>query len=141
MNDLERQVMEAMLRGDHPTLFTLRAQLAVAKVVGRDLTGVGFFTRFHVPSSAVRLSPPRSPIVADVFATVEGLKHGAGFLLFVTDGVLDTLEGYTLDDRWPDDARLVRVFYMRPQQGSDGPLVETSERDLEWATRSGSERK
>jgi hypothetical protein len=145
MTDLERKAMDALLSGSHPMLSTLREQFADAKVVKRDLSGVGFFTKFRVSPTAPRLSPPRNLVLGDVFATVEGLKHGVGFLLFTTDGLLDTLEGYTFDDRWPDDARLIRTFYMRPQKGSQEQLaagarygveverlVETNVRDFEW---------
>jgi hypothetical protein len=82
--------MDYLLRGGHPVLATLREQLAVATVAAREFTGVGFFTRFHVPPTASRLPSPRPIVISDVHAEVSGLQHGAGFVLFVEDGVLDT---------------------------------------------------
>jgi hypothetical protein len=40
--------------------------------------------------------------LGDVTATIEGLEHGAGFVLFVQDGVLDVLEGFSYDEPWTD---------------------------------------
>lgn len=34
-------------------------------------------------------------------AAIGGLGHGAGFVLYVKDGRLDALEGYSYDEPWP----------------------------------------
>src|SRR3954468_19580246 len=100
--------MEYLLRGDHTVLATLREQLAVATVAKREFTGVGFFTRFDVPPTVSGLPSSRRIIISDVYADVEGLQHGAGFVLFVVDGGLDTLECFTYVEPWPLDARGLR---------------------------------
>jgi len=38
-------------------------------------------------------------------ATIDGLQHGAGFLLIVEDGMLDMVEGCTYVEPWPDRSR------------------------------------
>lgn len=128
---MERQVMDYFLRGDDPTLAMLREQSAVAVVAERRFTGVGFFTRFKVPISAPRLPSRCRLVVSDVYAEVTNLEFGAGFVLFVEDGALDTLEGYIFEDAWPGDTKLKRVYYQKPKGGRG--LVETAERDLGWA--------
>jgi hypothetical protein len=47
----------------------------------------------------------------DVVAEIEGLKHGAGFLLFITDGALDELEGYCYDEAWPKEVIGFKLAY------------------------------
>jgi hypothetical protein len=135
MNELERQVMEFLLRGDHPILEALRLQLAASSVASREMTGVGFFTNFEVPSSVARIRNSARMVISDVHAEIDGLSHGAGFLLFVTNGCLDFLEAFIYEDKWPVDARLKRLYYLRPQRGESGDLVElveTAHRDLQW---------
>ncbi len=137
LNDLEREAMNYLLRGDHPVLAVLREQLESASVVERRLTGVGFFTDFEVSSRTPRLADVGRFIVGDVHAEVSGLAHGAGFLLFVEQGALGTLECFIVEDSWPTDAKLLRLYYMHPEKPGSGALVEVPERDLDWAVRSG----
>jgi hypothetical protein len=47
----------------------------------------------------------------DVGATIEGVNHGAGFLIFVRDGYLKFLEGYTYDEPWPDKTDVSELKY------------------------------
>lgn len=112
MTELERRVMEKLLSGDHPALAVLRAQLAASRVAARRMSGVGFFTTFEVD--------PRAPPLAhdtgnahfgDVAASMAGLAHGAGFVVFIERGYIRTLEGYSYDEAWPERAELVELNY------------------------------
>jgi hypothetical protein len=103
LTELEAAVLELLLEGDSAVLIALRRQLAVAVVREREFSGVGFFTTFDVPPDTPRAPvPPKFSPFGDVGADIEGLRHGAGFLLFVDDGYLHMLEGYTYDEPWPD---------------------------------------
>ena len=124
--------MEWFLRGDHPILATLRQQLAVASIANREFTGVGFFTNFHVPNTAPRLPNHQHLVIHDVHSEVVGLELGAGYLLFVQDGVLSCLEGFIYEDAWPVDAKLIRLYYLRFQEGDRGAMIETAQRDLSF---------
>src|SRR6516225_10756113 len=112
MNPLEREVMEELLRGAHPVLAALRSQLVEASVHSRDFTGTGFVTRFSVPMSLPRATAKDRLVIGDLAAEVGGLPYGAGFLLFISSGVLDMLEGYSYDATWAEYAPLVRTFYV-----------------------------
>lgn len=115
LNDLELAVMAKLLAGDHPVLAALRQQLRKASASARRLTGVGFFTDLDVPASAPRAQvAPGRVHVGDVEAQIEGLRSGAGFVLFVEDGYLRTLEGYTYDEPWPASVGRVALTYTSP---------------------------
>jgi hypothetical protein len=104
LTPFEREAIATILRGDHPILAQLRAQAAMCEVSKRELTGVGFFTSLTVP--AVVLSAPvskRLHLGSDVHVSMDGVPHGAGLVLFVEEGRLAVLEGYTYDDPWPDE--------------------------------------
>jgi hypothetical protein len=125
---LEEEVLRKLLDGKLEWLAGLREQARVMEVRSRELTGVGFFTRFFVPDSAPRLTDKPSFVFGDVSAEVNDLEHGAGFLLFVTDGAIDVLEGYSYDEPWPDSIHTFRVYYLKGSD--DGSLSESNgERD------------
>jgi hypothetical protein len=131
LNELEQPVMDALLSGDDPRLATLRGQLPSAVVTGRELTGAGFLTRFSVPAAAARVGPPIKNPIDDVCAELAGEENAAGFLLWLEDGALQALEGFSYGGVWPEEAQLRRIFYVTTEPG--GRRIETGERELEEA--------
>jgi len=101
LNELELAVLEKMLQGDGTTLEVLREQARVMRLQSRELTGVGWFLDFEVPPEAPLVSPPAFEL--DCNAEIEGLRHGAGFVLFVRNGKLEMLEAFTYDEPWPEE--------------------------------------
>jgi hypothetical protein len=110
LTSLEREVLRMLLAGDDELLSILRTQVETATVAKREMTGVGFYTTFEISQMA-----PRAGNLAfkfgDVDASIKGLKHGAGFLLFVKLGALEMLEGYTYDEPWPPDTSEFTLGY------------------------------
>jgi hypothetical protein len=121
--ELERAVLQKLLSGESPILAVLRRQAELASVGTRDLTGDGFMTSFSLPDN-VEPAPVRSGTVrfGDVAAQLPGVKNGAGFLLYVKDGKLDALEGYTYDDPWPEQVGGFTLSYIEPGQRDFGDL-------------------
>jgi len=110
LNDLEQAVLDKLLSGDHPVLAALRAQAAKARLIKRECTGVGDFCYFKVPAEAPILKGDF--VIDDINAELEGLAHGAGFQIFITDGRLDVLEGYTYDEPWPQEVGKFTLTYL-----------------------------
>ena len=69
-------------------------QLSVATVTGRENTGVGFFTTISMPPTTVAIDRVE-PLSGETHARVPGLEHGLGFVLFLADGRIETLEAFT----------------------------------------------
>jgi hypothetical protein len=100
--DLAARLMPLLLAGDHPTYSLLREQYARAAIRKVELTGVGFSVTFEVPTDIARTVPAKFA-GGNVRIEVEGIKHGAGCILFVRDGVLSVLDGYTYcGEEWPE---------------------------------------
>jgi len=99
LTGLEHAVLEKLLAGEHPLLAQLRKQLAKCRVTKRELTGHGFFADLDVGD--VLPVTDTKVIFGDVIAEIEGMQHGAGFVLFIEHGRLSMLEGYGYDDPWP----------------------------------------
>ena len=108
---LERGVLEMLVAGDAQSTRRLQDQLAVCRVHERERTGVGFFTRLEVDRAAAGPIAIGSARVGDVVAEIDGLRHGAGFLLTIADGYLDELEGYTFDEPWPVEVSSFSLSY------------------------------
>ena len=108
----ERAVMEKHLAGDHPVLAALRCQLPNCAVSRRDFTGHGFFAHLDVGAGALPVAKCRPRLVlSDVGATVPELRLGAGFALFIHDGLLSVLEGFTYGETWPAEVTRFSLFY------------------------------
>jgi hypothetical protein len=122
LTTLESNVLEMLLAGPEPELAALRAQAGSAQAVHRRLSGVGFHTIFAYPSEPVPL--PRRPTFdfGDVNAQSPQLAYGAGFVLFVRGGVLESLEGYTYDDPWPADEASITLSYEGGSHNRDAIL-------------------
>ncbi len=117
LDQVEQHLLQMLLDGDDPILATLRSQLALAKRKPREVSAVGFFTQFDVPQEAPRLQGNPSFRFGDITADIEGLERGAGFVLFIENGALTMLEGYTYDEPWPGSLRSYKLSYTgKPQR-------------------------
>jgi hypothetical protein len=111
LHPLERQVLDRLLASTDRELSTsdlklLKIQLRNAMILSREMTGHSFYTRFLVAERALRLPNHHSLWFGWVYADVPGLKHGAGFQLYIKGGAVDELEGYSFGDEpspdpWP----------------------------------------
>lgn len=120
---LEQAVLDKSLAGDHPALATLRAQARQARLLTRELTGVGFFCSFEIPPNTPRLEGFGDFQIDDVNAAVKGLAHGAGFVLFIRTGRLHMLEGFSYDEPWPAEIRQFTLTYQSEPRELPFPLL------------------
>jgi len=60
-----------------------------------------FFTHYKIMDKCLKLLKNPNRELGHTQAKLEGLKLGAGFVLFIRDGLIDTLECYTYDEPWP----------------------------------------
>jgi hypothetical protein len=90
---IERAALEAAIH-DYPSAAEcLERQIESAHVVDFKNTGEGFFSTVDIASDAPLL-PDKSPLDA-AYGTVEGIECQMGFLIFVKNGRVSLIEGYT----------------------------------------------
>jgi hypothetical protein len=132
LSPLEREVIATILAPDHPVMEALRRQFARCHVASRQITGVGFVIDLAVPAD-VKAAPVKAGRIdlGDVTATIAGLEHGAGFVLFVRDGVLEGLEGFSYDEPWPDVTARHEVTAGGVMYGG-GSKTDIEEVDAAW---------
>jgi hypothetical protein len=115
LTDFERALIEKFVDGEHPILTELQRQIEILSVRKREKTGVGFYLYLDVPEKLLNM-PDIDLRLDDVIADIDELKHGAGFVLYVKDGKLDMLEGYSYDEPWPDSVSKYSVKYDKGDQ-------------------------
>jgi len=130
LNRFEQAVLDKLLDGDHPVLVVLRAQAERARLSSREYTGAGFFCSFDVPPDVPTLAPERDFHFGDVNAVVDGLQYGAGFVLFVRGGRLNTLEGYSYEEPWPIEIRKFKLTYQSEPRALSLPGSSPSASDF-----------
>jgi hypothetical protein len=111
LNRLETQVLGMLLVGDDDALNALRSQVPHLRVTSREMTGVGFLTEFSVSVDAPRVVGSPTFKFGDVSGKADNVEHGLGFVLYVDDGALSALEGYTYDDAWPEEVHGLKLTY------------------------------
>lgn len=105
--------MDVLLAGDDEVLATLRRQYEVANIVEENPDGVGFFIYYEVPDGSLRLRTARQSFtIGDVDGRVADVEDAVGFILFVMDGFVSSLEGYSLAlDSWPTRNDEIVLYY------------------------------
>ncbi len=96
-----RDVVDLILSPDRPGFAILREQYVCSIVRDVEFTGVGFFLNYEVPVE-LPCAIPRNFTIGGFNADLDGVSHGVGFELFVRDGKIAFLEGFTYDEGWPD---------------------------------------
>jgi hypothetical protein len=122
LSQFERAVLDKLLSGDNEVLARLRRQVIQSKLKKREYSGVGFFCEFEIEPNAP--SVDLDVEIGDVQAAIPGLAHGAGFVLFIRDGRITTLEGYTYDELWPDSIGKFVLSYTDPDRKTELAKLE-----------------
>ena len=83
---------------DHADDTAVAKQLAVARPIKREFTGVGSFTALEVPADFPRVHVrPAEPVIES-----PQLGEGGGSVLLFVDGLAQTLELYSHGDSFPE---------------------------------------
>jgi len=100
---MEGDVIQLMLC-DYLNLYD---QYNESETLETKFTGVGFYSRFHNLSSTSDSKHDMQTFHANGILNDNIL---VGFVLFVKNGFLDFLEGFTYDERWPENIQSYKVF-------------------------------
>jgi len=105
----EEKIMQKLLEGKNAISSILRQQYEEAQIEGRYFSGKGFFTKFKISKNAPVLPNLKSFSFGNIVGQINGIN--VGFVLFISDGKLDCLEGYTYSDPWPDKITSYELHY------------------------------
>ena len=93
---LIKRVMNLLLNGQSEVLEVLRNQYAYSKIDEIKLTGKGFIVNFKLSSESIPVcnNAKQDFAFGDVDGIIDGTVSAVGFILFVRNGYISTLEGY-----------------------------------------------
>lgn len=102
--------MLLLLAGDDPCLDILRCQYHFSRY-DIEYTGVGLYVNFK-KACETRLPGKTHFSFGDIEGIVEPSEQEVGFLLWVEERKLSSLEIYLYDGQWPDQIYNYRLHYI-----------------------------
>lgn len=114
LTKLEQEVIGRVLAD--PALQPVKPAVDFEKVIvkDREFTGTGFFTEFE-PSQELKLFDSGvSMRWGKVGAKLNASKLDTGYLVYVDDGYVTTIEGYTYGEDWPHEVEELELYELMP---------------------------
>jgi len=106
----EDEVMQKIIKEDTKLYQELKKQYEKSKVTNREFTGYGFYTNFEITDKSLRLESAINIELGSTHATINDVKNGVGFVLFIRNGLIEMLEGYTYEERWPQEIKQYSIY-------------------------------
>jgi hypothetical protein len=104
MNEsLERKILNLFVTKATKHQHELISQISNALVLKRQVTNIGFITKFTVPDHIETLATMSKRKVFEMYAEHPLTHAGAEFMLWFENGKLNYLEGYVLVGQWPNE--------------------------------------
>jgi hypothetical protein len=113
-NELERAVVHRILRDSELNPVKHEVNFEQVKVLDRDYTGIGFLTEFERSSELKLFADGVCLRWGKVGARLNASKIETGYVLYVDNGYLTTIEGYTYREDWPDDVDSIEIYELKP---------------------------
>ena len=90
---IEREILDVTAEQYPESGEVLKKQIASAKIIKFENTGAGFFSYLYVDPVCETIVE-NFPLIG-AYGSVLGVKHGMGFIVFLREGRLWLVEGYT----------------------------------------------
>lgn len=130
LDELERQIVTALLAGDAPELAALRAQYAASRVQDREITPHGFVTYFDVSDGAPRIDRGLLHL-DDLQLELAGVRTPVDVSLEIAKGTLRTLECFVYDGEFPQSPEITAAWYYGTEKHAGVTPELLAERDVE----------
>ena len=130
IDELESEVMAALLAGDDPLLETLRTQYAQVSSRTRERTATGFVTRFEVPATAPRIDRKLLHL-DDLQIELQGAATPADTSLHIHNGRLKSLECFVYDGAFPEAPSIQAAWYYGTERFPGITPALLAQRDVE----------
>ncbi len=104
---LARELLPLLLTGEHPVVMALRAQWVSASIASAIYTGAGVYVNFDIPELPLVGLP--NFCGGNAVIQADGVRDGAGCVLYVEDGKLSYLECYSYGVDWPEHPQNITI--------------------------------
>lgn len=112
-NKLADRVMNLLLDGEDEVLSVLRDQYKNANIISEEDEEAGFYINYQVNTALIIPNNYNTTFqIGDVDGTVDNIDEAVGFILYIKNGYIAMLEGYTnVIDKWPKlDSQIVLKY-------------------------------
>lgn len=118
LSPVELDIIRSMIVKGYGSRSPFLDQLALASVENRRMTGVGIFVNLLVAKNVDHVDDMNSEVSEGYRTRLPAPCDVVGFTLFIREGCLSFLEGYTYGDvRWPKEPLEVWVILDAAQSG------------------------
>jgi hypothetical protein len=83
------------------------------RVSDREFTGAGFLTEFEQSEELKLFDDGVSLRWGKVGARLNASRLETGYLVYVDDGYVTTVEGYTYGDEWPNRVEQIELYELK----------------------------
>lgn len=127
----EKTCLQSIIKNDIPLesetdIQRLLEQVEVAKVQERNISERAFFTSYYYETEVERASDVPTKYYGSMHALVPSLSGGIGFGLYIDNGLIASLEGYTYGETWPKDLSRFELVHLIPTENGGNRLPKAS---------------
>ena len=109
LNDLEKMVLKKCLESFDVYIKEEKLFFSDIQITERRFTGVGFFTDIE-ESEKLRIEAKNPPRVWGDFYARLNSTDDTGYLVFIENGYINCIEGYTYEEVWPENIHKIEEF-------------------------------
>jgi hypothetical protein len=111
--ELEKAVIESMLADRELRPLRLTVNFDTVTVSDREFTGAGFLTEFERSQELKLFDDGVSLRWGKVGARLNASRIETAYLVYVDDGYLTSVEGYTYGDEWPSRIDRMELYELK----------------------------
>ncbi|MCG8422122.1 MAG: hypothetical protein MJE77_29720 [Proteobacteria bacterium] len=111
---LEKAVIGQLLKDVELNTTKSEVNFEKAMVIDREFTGVGFLTEFERSQELKLFADDVSLRWGKVGARLNASKLETGYVVYVDNGYLTAVEGYSYGDEWPEVITSFTLYEFRP---------------------------
>ena len=117
---LERKILRLLLAQKFGETSTIVSRLRTLRCTSRESTGTGYYLNFDARHDSTWIDLPDDELGEDFRTRLPPPQDLVGFTLFIRNGRLSWLEGYTFGDvRWPEEPLEEWVLLDTAQTGAE----------------------
>jgi len=113
ITELEKIVIERMLVDRTLKPVKLAVDFDRVSIRDREFTGAGFLTEFERSEELKLFDDKTSLRWGKVGARLNASEIETGYLIYVDDGFLTTIEGYTYGEEWPHQIEQIDLYELK----------------------------
>ncbi len=110
LKSIEIAIINCLLSDKDVGLIKNSVDFDQIKVVSRDFTGPGFLTELRSNQKLKLFSDGVSKRWGKVGARLNSPGIETGYLLYIDNGYLTSIEGYTYGENWPDEIYEFEIY-------------------------------